>query len=745
MKKLYTLLLFVCFSGLASASHLMGSDMFYKSLGNGKYEITIRVYRDCNGIQIAQSNIIARCSTNTVTISQQTKVSVKDVTGIGANCPVQSRCAGNFQFGVEEHTWKATVDLSSYSCCEWVLSWSQSARNGSITTGAANQNFFTTAMLNKCVNNSSPTYENLPFRFVCRNQDVTYNLSIQDTIDAYDSFSFALVNGLQSTNTSVTYSGSFSPTRPISFLGFPNENTAYPGGFHFDPSNGDLSFRATKPAEVGIIVIEVTEWRNLNGTMQVIGKTRRDMQLIVIECPQNPQPPSLSVPLSYEVCAGDSISIPFYTIDIDSTDTTYIDGIHSLPGANFTQNNGQSQHATGYFHWRTDTSMIAKSPFYITLHVWDNACPLSMEKTRTITIYVTDSTTTAAFYAGPDRLLGSEDSIVLLGLDTFNVGQTAYWRSLGDGTFSDSLSAISVYYPGPNDRLQCSIPIIRQPITQSYCGSNAGDTMIIHVNNGWMTVVPDSMNIPNADSMVVNTLHNLDSVYQFQWTSSGDGYFNPSNGTQTSYVFGSQDSLNCGAWLYLTASSNVACRIYLDSIFAKPQNMDTLKIHYSMSVGTSDTVFLFHNLQNSTPITWWGGGGTWIVDSTNFSAFYLPSAFEKNNGNIRLRAEAWQLCEWMKDSVDILLSGNGIRTHQTIPGLKLYPNPSSARVHIHCEGEMEGVQIQVYDGQGRKVLVPATLAEDLILDIQDLSPGVYWIHIRTAAGQSQSISFIRSK
>src|SRR5687768_16594562 len=89
----------------ASGSHMMGSDIVYKCLGNGKYLITVRVYRDCNGIQVSQSNVVAQCSSTTITISNQTKVGVRDITGIDANCPTQSRCAGSsFQYGVEEHT-----------------------------------------------------------------------------------------------------------------------------------------------------------------------------------------------------------------------------------------------------------------------------------------------------------------------------------------------------------------------------------------------------------------------------------------------------------------------------------------------------------------------------------------------------------------------------------------------------------------------------------------------------------------
>ncbi|MHB1277127.1 MAG: hypothetical protein ACYC1Q_01875, partial [Bacteroidia bacterium] len=234
----------------AEASHMMGSDIVYRCVGNGKYEVTVRVYRDCNGIPISPSDVVARCSSSTVTVStgNQTKIGYRDITGIDANCPVQSRCAGSsFQYGVEEHVWKMTIDLSGSSCCEWTLEWQQSARNNAITTGQANQNFFTTATLNKCVTpcNSSPDFTNPPIAIICYNQDFVFNNGALDTVDSGDSLSYELVNGLQGLNSSVTYSGNFSPVRPMTFFGFPNQNLQWPAGFHLDPLTGDLMFRPT--------------------------------------------------------------------------------------------------------------------------------------------------------------------------------------------------------------------------------------------------------------------------------------------------------------------------------------------------------------------------------------------------------------------------------------------------------------------------------------------------------------------
>lgn len=396
MKKL---LLFVMFlmaalvTQKAEASHVMGSDIVYRCLGNGKYEIVVRVYRDCNGIQVSQSNVIGRCSSSTITISSQTKVSTRDITGIDANCPTQSRCAGSsFQYGVEEHIWKMTVDLSNYSCCEWTFSWEQCCRNGNITTGQSGQNFFTTATLNKCVTpcNSSPDFTNPPVAIICHNQDFVFNNGALDTVDSGDSLSYELVNGLTGLNSSVTYSGNFSPVRPMTFFGFPNQNLQWPAGFRLDPLTGDLLFRPTQVNQVAIVVIEVKEWRKVNGTMQVVGRTRRDMQIIVVACPNN-KVPKILPPYSKQACAGQTTCITIATDDDDSGDTVRITWNKGIRGATFTNNNASVKHASGEVCWTPTKNDISNIPYTFTITARDDACPLAGQSVRAFSIFVRET------------------------------------------------------------------------------------------------------------------------------------------------------------------------------------------------------------------------------------------------------------------------------------------------------------------------------------------------------------------
>src|SRR5690606_4162512 len=107
---------------------------------------------------------------------------------------------------------------------------------------------------------------------------------------------------LQGPNQSATYIDRYSPTRPIWFTGFPLNNLPCPFGFNVNPVTGDICFRPAK-VQAAVIVIEVKEWRMVNGVMTVVGVTRRDMQIIVIPCPTNKVPRIISSQYTYQACA----------------------------------------------------------------------------------------------------------------------------------------------------------------------------------------------------------------------------------------------------------------------------------------------------------------------------------------------------------------------------------------------------------------------------------------------------------
>ena len=88
MKKLLPLLFFILtflLSNISTSTHMMGGDMSYQCLGNGKYKITAKIYRDCRGIAFngpdfgvfAGTNGGNGCGSSALSI---TRTGIKDVT-----------------------------------------------------------------------------------------------------------------------------------------------------------------------------------------------------------------------------------------------------------------------------------------------------------------------------------------------------------------------------------------------------------------------------------------------------------------------------------------------------------------------------------------------------------------------------------------------------------------------------------------------------------------------------------------
>ena len=118
-----------------NASHMMGADMSYKCLGNGKYKIIAKVYRDCRGINLDNPSFGAYAGVNgsngcgSVNPGSLTRTAIRDVTTrcSSANSPCNPKNTYGTGKGIEEHTFEVTVDFSKSplsgfvnksTCCE---------------------------------------------------------------------------------------------------------------------------------------------------------------------------------------------------------------------------------------------------------------------------------------------------------------------------------------------------------------------------------------------------------------------------------------------------------------------------------------------------------------------------------------------------------------------------------------------------------------------------------------------------
>ena len=379
---LFFMLLLLGFSSQeAKATHAMGADLTYVCLGNGQYKFSLQFYRDCNGINAANSYTLELSSPNCGTISSTlVQAGVVEIT---PSCPgiVGTACnGGGGIYGIEKYTYETVVTLPT-TCTDWTASWSLCCRNNAITTlnmPGSNMMYIETELntaLSNC--NNSPTFLNNPTPFACVGQSVFYNHGAVD-MDG-DSLRYSLTDCYDAANVPVTYDAAqgISASSPL----------LTQNGVNIDPATGAISF-VPSTVQVGVLCVLVEEFRN----GQKIGEVVRDIQFTVVQC-QN-QAPTLtgmngSQVFDTTIVVGQQLCFEVFSNDPDSGQHTFISYNGAIPAAVFTTSG--FPFPNGLFCWTPTAADVGFHSF--TLNVYDDACPLVGQNTYTYSINVVGGTT----------------------------------------------------------------------------------------------------------------------------------------------------------------------------------------------------------------------------------------------------------------------------------------------------------------------------------------------------------------
>ncbi|MDO7847792.1 gliding motility-associated C-terminal domain-containing protein [Hymenobacter sp. M29] len=361
----FTLLLFACALLMGSvqearASHLLGGDMTYVSLGNNRYRVKFRLYRDCSGITPSQFMLNYRtggCSAlgTEVAFVQQGAVEAGNPFCAAVSAGPCQGPAGLPNYDV--YNYLAEVTLAPG---QWILSTSQNARPALANINAGdlyveatldNRNQGTTA-----VANNSPQFDaqDIPIQYVCWKQRTTITFSATEADG--DSLVYSLAAPLQACGTPATYltfpgagavlapincpgggffsfagipGGNYSPTNPIQLgldtIGSCPLKTGVARSFNFNQQSRTITFtpgiyNATAGPAGGAnkyqIAVLITEYRRINGVRRVIGTVRREANLIVIDCGGNSTPNPVQ---------ANPITVNSGTNAVNTADTTRID------------------------------------------------------------------------------------------------------------------------------------------------------------------------------------------------------------------------------------------------------------------------------------------------------------------------------------------------------------------------------------------------------------------------------------
>lgn len=544
------------FANTSKASHVMGCDIQWKCLGSDTFEITMKVYRDCNGVQLSSTPMQFQsdsCSSSQSFSQGVGSATIKDITPVCSN--QASRCSGgSYPYGIEEHTFVFKVYLGGAraACCWWRLTWGQCCRNGAITTGYGNADFTTTSWLNRCITpcDNGPKFTNIPIAIKCAGQDVAFNHGVID--DDGDSLSYALVNPLGGGSYSSPYSASY----PLTTLGGnnPNPNSNPPTGFNLSPITGDLLFRPMQ-IQVTVLKIQVTEWRKINGVYKVIGITNRDMQFIIVgNC--NNKLPTLTGPFTWEACANQQICFTINSNDQDlgpPADSTKLSWNRGIPAGTFTTNNGQVRLASGVFCWTPTDDDVSTLPYFFTVTAADNHCPLNGSVTRSYSITVNPSPKATRTYTKLGcGLFQFKDS-----LHASYINPTLRWTVMGPNNNYFGISAIHQFTQGGKY-------VIRNTITAKGCQTTYYDTLIVDTMVQ-ITCMPDTFVCYGKSLTITTSLKNGNAPFRYKW-DTGDPADTNSTLTPT---------LTAATWFKVTVMDRDSC-FNTDSIYVGVKPLPTV-------------------------------------------------------------------------------------------------------------------------------------------------------------------------
>jgi hypothetical protein len=437
-KKLQNLLLLAAallfgFSNQAEASHFQGTELTYSCAATGIYQVQLKIFRDCSGAALPTT---ATLILKPQGCSVQRSVSMTQVPGSNTignyYCPQLGppQCTASGRPNFETVTFRATVTFSAteQNCPNWMLTWTDCCRPETANI-LGQDDFYAEAYLNLAagINNSSPVFASQIVPFVGKDAPIILSshateangdslvYSLQNPLRsavtpiAYKTFNSTIIQGPSPSNFSVFPAGTYSSTFPLTsyYLDWsqPTPVTPVPN-FVLDPTNGSLSFTPygyvpNTPSVQGrnkyVVVVQVDEYRKINGTAVKVGSVRRDMLIIIEDCGPNVNPEVTAPVVNGQAITpatiinlrpGTPLNMDFATADgnPNSVLTLFSDVTSVLPGAAFTQTAGNQP--TGTISWTPTNNDIRDQIYYFHVTTEDNACPVKGHQTQTFGVRV---------------------------------------------------------------------------------------------------------------------------------------------------------------------------------------------------------------------------------------------------------------------------------------------------------------------------------------------------------------------
>lgn len=386
--------------------------------------------------------------------------------------------------------------------------------------------------------------------------------------------------------------------------------------------------------------------------------------------------------------------------------------------------------------------------------------------------------------AGSDTIVIADSPILLADASAINF-DNILWLTDGDGSFDNDTIVTPVYYPGSSDKQSGFVHL--EMIAYSQCGYSA-DTIIINimpyfsvegkirvsqksVNTG--VVVAFQQNSEGAKAIQIENAQ-LDGSFKFEKLMVGNYYLYAlpdTNNIDFAVPGYYANKLNWQSAYLLPVFNNVYdVDIYLPQIdFLLPQGVASISGHmvkpqyskYNSDIyctpwftnsntdfcngGLSNiTVFLFNNTKTKLlDYTLTNNVGDFYFNSLPFGSYIVDA---EKAGFFSADSQIISLSPEHKNESGVILSINQQkidihfeRENDVIANCDIFPNPATQKINIPIANLLSSaVQINIYDIFGKQISKNDTpyiiSTNSLIVDVEVLSPGIYFGHVVTSTG-----------
>lgn len=516
-------------SHLAKATHIVGGELELRYLGPQSpysHRINLNLYFDVvNGDVGADDGLVsvgifAKRTNQFIGFVPLNRISTEPVPYTRPACT-----NANLSTRLIRHSVDLTLDPNIFNDPGgYYMSWERCCRNGIISNivnpGGAGSTFYlefpAVASGQTRFVNSSPVFTIPKGDYACIGQPFTLDFSAKDPDG--DSLSYALVTPYNGFSTTlVPNPGAINrPTQPVFYPG-PYTSVRWANGIseaNQIPGRAPLRVNAASgllsvtPDRAGLFVfsVEVNEYR----AGKLIGRVRRDYQVLVVDCPNNNSPQLLFRPEGQKgfyqentvltIAEKDTNCLSLYITDINPNQRITITNMSgSLPGLTLTP--GELSTRTG-----RDT-LQAKfcfgrcvgdgKPFTLIIRATDDGCPQGLSDTLNIRLNIIPSPNNkpkaSTDLANNKAVVSVGSSLTFTGIgvdpDNDNVTIQAVGRgfslaqagmSFGSASGVGKVSSIFTWKPTCTQATQSSY-LVDFVVTDTRCNRNLRDTITVNL------------------------------------------------------------------------------------------------------------------------------------------------------------------------------------------------------------------------------------------------------------------------